>query len=51
MEMARSIDDHMTSQSIEGRRDFFVFEMLDARIASALRKSIFNTSSKKESQC
>ena len=43
MEMARSIDDLLTSQSIEGK-SFPDFEMLDARIASALRKIIFNTS-------
>ena len=51
VEMAKSIDDLLTSQSIEGRRDFPDFEMLDAKIASALRKIIFNTSFKKESQC
>ena len=44
VEMARSIDDLITSQSIEGRIDFPDFEMLHARIASALRKIIFNTS-------
>ena len=31
VEMARSIHDSRTSQSIEGRRDFPDFEMLDAR--------------------
>ena len=30
----------MTSQSIEGRRDFTDFEMLDAKIASGLQKVI-----------
>ena len=34
VEMTKSMDDLMTSQSIEGRRDFPDFEMLDARIAS-----------------
>ena len=43
MEMAGSIDDRMTSQSIEGE-SFPDFEMLDARIASALRKIISSTS-------
>ena len=43
MEMARSTDDLLTSQSIERRRDVPDFEMLDARIASALRKIMFNT--------
>ena len=52
MEMARSKDDLMTSQSVEaqsvkGRRDSPDFEILDARIASALRKIIFNTSFKR----
>ena len=46
--MERSIDDLLTSQSMEGRRDFPDFEMLDARIVSALRKNIFNTSFKRE---
>ena len=49
VEMAKSVDDLLTSQPIEGR-DFHDFEMFDARIASALRKIIFNTSFK-ESQC
>ena len=44
VEMARSMKNLMTSQSIEGRRAFPDFEMLDARIASPLRKIIFNTS-------
>ena len=42
LEKTRSIDDLLTSQSIEGRRDSPDFEMLVARIASALRKIIFN---------
>ena len=49
VEMARSIDDLITSQSIEGHMDFPDFEMLYARIASASRKIIFNTSPKGES--
>ena len=44
MEMAKSIDDRMTSQSIEGRRDFLDFQVPDERIASAFRKIIINTS-------
>ena len=44
VEMTRSMDHLMTSQSIEGQRDFPDFEMLDARIASALRRIISNTS-------
>ena len=35
------VDDLLTSQSIEGR-SFPVFEMLDAKIASALKKIISN---------
>ena len=38
VEMAKSIDDLMTSQSITGRRDFTDCDMLDAMIASALKK-------------
>ena len=37
VEIAESVDDHVTSQSIEGR-DFLVFEMLDAKITSAMRR-------------
>ena len=47
VEMRKSLDDLMTSQSIEGRRDFPDFEMLDAGIASALRKIIINSSFKR----
>ena len=47
VETAKSVDDLLTSQSIEGQRDFPDFEILDARIASALRKIIFNTSFKR----
>ena len=42
VEMAKSIDDPMTSQSTEGKH-FFDFEMLDAKTASALRKITFNS--------
>ena len=45
-EVAKSVDDLMTSQSIGGR-DFHDFEMFDARIASALRKILISTSFKK----
>ena len=38
VEMARSTDDLLTSQSIKGE-NFHDFEMLDARVASAMRKS------------
>ena len=41
VEMARSIGDNMMSQSIEGL-DFVDFEMLDAKIASALKRIISN---------
>ena len=37
-ERAKSTDDLLTSQSITGRRDFTDCEMLDAIIASALKK-------------
>ena len=43
VDMARSIDDVVTSQSIEGE-SFLDFEVLDA---TALRKIIFNTSFKR----
>ena len=39
VKIGKSIDDLVTSQSIEGR-DFPDFEMLDAKIASALKKII-----------
>ena len=38
IEMAKSIDDLMTSQSITGRREFTGYEVLHAKIASALKK-------------
>ena len=36
VEIAQSVEDLVTSQTIEGR-DFTDFEMLDAKIASALK--------------
>ena len=39
VENAKSVDDLVTSQSTEGR-DVTDFEMLDAKIASALKKTI-----------
>ena len=41
MEIAESVDDHVTSQSIEGR-DFPDIEMLDAKITSAMKRIISN---------
>ena len=38
VEIAKSIDDLMTSRSIAGRRDFPDFDMLDAMVASAMKK-------------
>ena len=49
VEMARSTDDLVMSQSIKGE-SFPDFEMFDARIASALRK-IFSTSSFRRRVC
>ena len=46
VEMVGSIDDLMTSQSMK-RMSFLDFEMLDARIASALKRIISNTSCRK----
>ena len=37
-EIAKSIDDLMTSRSITGRTDFPDYEILDAMIASASKK-------------
>ena len=42
VEIAKSIDELQTSQSIVGRTDFPDFDMLDATIAFALKK-ILNT--------
>ena len=38
IEMAKSIDELMTSRSITGRTNFPDYDMLDAKIASALEK-------------
>ena len=42
VEIAKSIDDLVTSRSITGRRDFPDYDMLDAMIVSALKK-LLNT--------
>ena len=41
VEVAKSVDDLVTSQSIDGH-EFLDFEMLDAKIASALKGIIRN---------
>ena len=46
VKMSKSLDDFLTSQSIKGK-SFLDFEMLDARIASALRNIILITSFRK----
>ena len=40
--MAKSIDGFLTSQSITGRTDFYDYDLLDAKIASAEKKLITN---------
>ena len=40
VEIAKSIDDHLTSQSITRRTDIPDYDMLDAMIASALKKHL-----------
>ena len=47
VEMAKTLDDLMTPQSIQEQRDFSDFEMLDARIAFALRRIISSSSFRK----
>ena len=47
VEMVESVDDPTTSQSI-GVRQFLKFEMLDAKIASALKKIVMNSYIKKK---
>ena len=47
----KSIDDLLTSQSIIGRRYFPDYEMLDAKIASALEKDYHECALLKESTC
>ena len=51
VEIAKSIDYLMTSQSITGRRDFSDYEMLDAKIASALEKPSHKRAFPKKSKC
>ena len=48
MEMVDSVDDFKSSRSIQGYAHFPNFEMLDARIASALNKIIQNSQFKKK---
>ena len=50
VEITTLIDDLMTSQSIEGRRDFPDFEMLDVRIAVCGEKDHLECALPKESQ-
>ena len=45
VEIAKSIDELVTSRSIAGQHNFPDFDMLDAMIASALKK-LLNTQSK-----
>ena len=47
MEMVESVDDPKSSRSIQGYTHFPNFEMLDARVASALNKMIQNSYFKK----
>ena len=42
VEITKSIDDLMTSQSVTERGDFTDFDMLDAMIASALKRLLDN---------
>ena len=48
VEMVDSVDDFKSSHSIQGYAHFLDFEMLDARIASALNKIIQNSHFKKK---
>ena len=50
VEMSGSVDDLMTSQSIKGKCSPY-FEVLDARIASALEKDCLQHFFQKKSQC
>ena len=50
VEIAKSIDELMTSRSIVGRDDFPDFDMLDAMIASALNKLLNTQIHTKESK-
>ena len=55
VEIAKSIDDFLTSRSITGRKDFTDYDMLDAMIASALKKLLtsvhFRSRVSVEAQC
>ena len=51
VEIAKSIDDLLTSQSITGRRDFTDDEMLDAKMASPLQKIITSVSKCRRASC
>ena len=48
VEMVDSVDDFQTSCAMQGKTHFSNFEMLDARIASALNKIIKNSYFKKK---
>ena len=48
VEMVDSVDDLKSSRSIRGHTHYQNFELLDARIASALSKIIQNSSLRKE---
>ena len=47
-EIAKSINDLLTSRSITGRRDFTEYEMLDARIASTLKNILTSVHFRRE---
>ena len=51
VEIAKSKVDLMTSQSITGRRVFPDYEMLGAKITSALKKLLTHVHFRKKSQC
>ena len=48
LEMVDSVDDLKSSRSIQGKTHFPNFQMLDARIASALNKIVYNSYFKKK---
>ena len=52
VELAKSMNELVTSRSIVGRNDFPDYDMLDAMVASALKK-LLNTQSqfRKKSKC
>ena len=52
VKMAKSIDELMTSRSIVGRTDIPDFDMLDAMVASALKKHLKHADTlPKKSKC